>query len=389
MNDHLAQQDSWITRAAGWALAFALGTGAVASGGAPPERGGEPPEIVWQTLGVAQGLPTEKVFSIVTDGDRVWAGTEKGLALVEEGKVSRVYGVADGLPYPVITALAMSRPGGDLWIGTMGGLARFSGGRIDAYTQLSSGLANDVVYGVACDGPVVWAATAAGLSRFDTRKGTWDIFDTSNSLMHEPWCYGVTAAQGQVYVAVWGGGVVIRDEKTGRFREHRDPDGEPEIDLFRNDGLMHDVTSTISVSGRLMWVGTYFGLSRYDGRRWGTWNQDDSPIAGNFVIFIKALGDAVWIGTDRGVSRFDSVTWQTWRRLEDPTKNEYRFTGADGKTAVMPAATGPAHNTVYGIDFAGDEVWLATAAGLSHGVPATRQSHAESRVIKQARGERQ
>lgn len=327
--------------------------------------------VRWETIGSAHGLPSEKVFAVLADEHGVWAGTDKGLARLEGDDV-RVFGTEDGLPFPAVTALAASAATGDVWIGTMGGLARLSAGRIDAFTQLDSGLVNDVIYGVAVDGPEVWVATAAGLSLYDTRTATWEIFDTSNTLMHEPWCYAVTTAAGEVYVAVWGGGVIVRDSDTGHFREHRDPDGELEIDLFRDDGLVHDVTSAISVSADTMWVGTYFGLSRYAGRRWQSYNQEDSGLASDFINFVKADGDVVWIATDQGLSRFDSHTWHTWRQRAEGSGVELHITGPDAAGRSTPLASGPSSDMIYGIDIEQGDIWLATAAGLSHGIAAHR-----------------
>ena len=55
------------------------------------------------------------------------------------------------------------------------------------------------------------------------------------------------------------------DTATGGFRTHRDPDHEMEIDLFRDDGLVHDVTSAVAFAEDTLWVGTYGGgLSVFD-----------------------------------------------------------------------------------------------------------------------------
>lgn len=371
MGDDPGRRRRWTTAppATAATLLGAVLVLALASVGAAPPRqaaGGDPFFRAWRTISRHDGLPSDKVLAVLVHRGGVWAGTEKGLARIEGGRVVDVLDTADGLPFAAVSSLAADAETGDLWIGTLGGLARLSGGRIDAFTQLDSGLANDVVYGVAVDGPTVWIATAAGLSQYDPRPQAWQIFDTSNTLMHEPWCYAVDVREGTVYVAVWGGGVVVREAESGRFRSHRDPDGEMEIDLFRDDGLVHDVTSAISVTDEAMWVGTYFGLSRYDGRRWRTYNQDDSGLAGDFINFLRARGAIVWIATDQGLSRFDSDTWHTWRRRDD--RPELRITERDGTTRTMPLGSGPAGNTIYGVDLDGDDIWLATGSGLSHGV---------------------
>jgi len=81
----------------------------------------------WTSFTTADGLPSNEVFAVRIDGERVWAGTSKGLAVYEEGRW-RAIGTSDGLPHRVILSLDVSRRTGDLWIGTMGGLARLSGG---------------------------------------------------------------------------------------------------------------------------------------------------------------------------------------------------------------------------------------------------------------------
>jgi ligand-binding sensor domain-containing protein len=338
------------------------------------------PDITWTHYDSEQGLPSDKVMSVAVDGAAVWAGTEGGLARLE-GEEVRAWTTAQGLPFNVVISLAVSPESGDLWVGTMGGLARVSAGRVDAFTQLSSGLANDVVYGLTVKGSEVWVATAAGLSNYNVRSQKWDIYDTENTLMHEPWIYALSSDAERVYAGIWGGGVLVY-EPDGTFRDHRDPDGEMEVDLFRDDGLVHDVVSAVSVSGKHLWVGTYFGVSRYDGRRWRSWNSTDSGLAGDFINFVHARDGAVWIATDQGLSRFDMNTWHTWR-LDDQGRHELRITGPDGKhqSRIMP--TGLASNTIYGIAIgANGDLWVATAQGLCHGVPTTHPASAKGRSAK-------
>jgi hypothetical protein len=41
---------------------------------------------------------------------------------------------------------------------------------------------------------------------------------------------------------------------------------------------------------------------------------------------------------------------------------------AQGNSSRVPADTAPAHHYTFGMDFHDDDVWVATAKGLSHGV---------------------
>ena len=321
----------------------------------------------WRTFTTRDGLPSDKAHCVRVDGDRVWVGTDNGLALYEKGRWY-TYTVADGLAHPTVLSIDVSPITGDVWIATMGGLNRWSAGRFDKFDQFNSGLINDVVYGVACDGNNVWAATASGVSRLNTNTGQWTIFNTENAPMHEPWAYSVSAKDSMVYIAVWGGGVVEFNTRIERWRDYRDPDKEMEIDLFPDDGLVHDVTASVSYENGILWVGTYFGLNRYNGSRWWGYFDHDSGLASNFINFVKARGSAVWICTDKGLNSFDGKTWVTYRKT--PNNNGGEILISEGATIVEKSAysTTIAHNFVLGVDFQGDTLWVATAKGVSRGV---------------------
>ena len=154
------------------------------------------PRYRWQNFTTADGLPGDRVFSVAVDGARIWVGTENGLGLYENGKW-KVFRPADGLAHRVVTYVAIDKKTHDVWAATMGGLSRYSAGRFDNFTQLNSGLSNDVVYGVAVQGDFVWAATAAGASRLNTRTGEWSLFNERNTPMYEIWTYAVSAGTEQ------------------------------------------------------------------------------------------------------------------------------------------------------------------------------------------------
>jgi len=327
------------------------------------------PRFRWENFTTADGLPDNRVYSVAVDGDRVWAGTDNGLALYEHGKW-KVFTTADGLAHRAVLALALDKQTHDLWIATMGGLSRYSAGRFDTFTQLSSGLANDVVYGLAVQGDFLWVATAAGGSRLNTRTGEWSLYNERNTPMYEIWTYSVSAAPDKVYYAVWGGGVLEYDVKTGRWKDYNDPDGENEIVLYKDQGLIHEITTSVSYVNGILWAATYFGASRYDGRNWRNFLDKDSGLPSNFLNQVKTIdGTRTWFSTDKGLAYFDGENWATWRPALDTRTPEMLVRDARGAVSRVPVDTAPAHHYIFGVDFQGDDLWVATAKGVSHGIP--------------------
>ncbi len=321
----------------------------------------------WETFDVSNGLPSDKVLSVYATKEAVWAGTERGLARFD-GRRWKTYLPKDGLAHQVVMSIAEDPDTGDMWFGTLGGLSRFSAGRFDTFTQLGSGLVNNVVYGVTVQHGEVWAATAAGTSRYNIAQNRWTIFDETNTPMHEIWCYSVTGDGNKIYVAVWGGGLLEYDPKRDRWKDYTDPDREMEIDLFRNDGLVHDVVASVACDqARRVWIGTYFGLSTYDGRKWRNFMEHDSPLISNFINFVTARGDFGWIATDNGLNASDRRDFWTYQRDPETGKGIVSWHPAQGAAARFKIDTIFPHNYILGISFQGDDIWLATERGVARG----------------------
>lgn len=317
----------------------------------------------WETFTTKDGLPANKIYCVRTDGDRVWIGTSAGLVLYENDEFT-TFTVEDGLAHPGVLAIDVSELTGDVWIGTLGGLNRYSGGQFTTFTQFNSGLANDVIYAVVCDGKDVWTATGGGASHYDTYQEKWAIYTERNAPMHEPWTYSVCAGDNKVFIAAWGGGVIEYQKETGNFRDYVDPDGEMEIDLFPDDGVVHDITTAVSHANGILWVATYFGLSRYDGTHWKGYFDHDSGLASNFINFLKADGDVVYLCTDEGLSTFNGEEWVTYKTNGSGGS---RVLYQDGEATTISDPTGIAHDFTIGVDLHGDDIWVATSYGLSRG----------------------
>jgi hypothetical protein len=319
----------------------------------------------WRNFTTKDGLPSDHAYSVRIDGDRVLVGTHDGLAVYENNKW-RTFTTKDGLAHNGVVSIDVNQLTGDVWIGTLGGLSKWSGGKFTTYNQFNSGMPNDLVYCVFCDGKDVWVATGGGAGHLDTQTGLWDIFTEQNAPMHEPWTYGVSTGGGKVYIAAWGGGVIEYNKDTKHFRDYTDPDGFMEIDLQPNDGLIHDITTATSYADSILWVSTYFGMSRYDGKNWKGYFNTDSGLASNFINFLRAEGRVVFVCSDNGLSSTDGTTWVTYKK-DDNSENGKAIITTGNEKKEIPLSPSISQNFIIGVDAADDVLWVATSKGVSRG----------------------
>ena len=328
----------------------------------------------WEQYTVADGLPDDHIFSVKADGHWIWIGTEGGLARLDKrtGKI-RSWTEKDGLPWRVVSAMDVNTVTGELWLGLFGGgLARFSGGRFDHFHQMNSGLVNDVVYGVCIQDENVWAATTAGASRLNTITGEWTIYTEKNAPMEEIWNYGCSVNDGKVYLGVWGSGVLEFDIATERWKDYLDPDGEMEIDLYRDDGIVHVITTGVSAVDKTLWITTYFGASRYDGRHWRGYFKKDSGSPSDFHNAVKGRSaNEAWFATDMGigvVADFPTDTWVVYTTNHAKGEGQALITRGKEEVATIKMGINLPHNYALWTEIDGDDVWIGTSKGLAHGI---------------------
>src|ERR1039458_7742007 len=72
------------------------------------------PRFRFQNFTTANGPPPDQVSAVLVDGDRVWAGTDNGLAEYENGQW-KVYTPADGLAHRAVLSLALDKRTGAVW----------------------------------------------------------------------------------------------------------------------------------------------------------------------------------------------------------------------------------------------------------------------------------
>jgi len=342
----------------------------------------------WKQFTVDDGLPNDHIFAVAVDGSHVWVGTEDGLARIDKmtGKI-RTWNEKDGLPWRVVSSLAVNEKTGELWIGMFGGgLARLSGGRFDHWHQLNSGLVNDVVYGVAVESDNIWVATTAGANRYNTVTGEWAIYTEKNAPMEEIWNYAVTYNDGKVYIGVWGSGVLEFDVATERWQDYLDPDGEMEIDLYRDDGIVHVITTGVSFVERILWVGSYFGGSRYDGRHWRGYYAHECGLPSDFINAVRARSsNEAWYATDKGlgvVTDFATDTWVTYTLVPETHSGKAVVSRGTETLETVEMGVNIPHNYVLWTELDGNDVWVGTSKGLAWGVGSGYYAGLEERSAR-------
>lgn len=328
-----------------------------------PNTGQMPLYGEWKVFTTEDGLPSNKINTVKIDEDRILVGTDRGLAVFEDN-VWTVYTQDDGLAHRNVLSIDVDELTGDVWIGTMSGLNRWSAGLFERFDQFNSGLANDVVYEAHVNDRYVWVATAAGANRYDTYQKQWKIFNEETSPLHEPWTYGITTGKNKAYIAAWGGGVVEYNNETDRFRVYRDPDGQFQLSLFPDDGLVHDITTGVAFDNDILWVSTYFGLSRYDGQSWKGYLDHDTGLTSGFINAIKAKNSIAYIATDDGLNTFDGTTWVTYNTGTESGEGITTISNIE-KEKKLTTDSSISHGFIWNMDIDDEMIWVATSYGLS------------------------
>ncbi|MCK9335595.1 MAG: T9SS type A sorting domain-containing protein [Candidatus Cloacimonetes bacterium] len=79
----------------------------------------------------------------------------------------------------------------------------------------------------------------------------------------------------------------------------------------------------IDTQGR-KWIGTNFGLFRFDGATWVSWNTANSAIPSNDIndIAFDAYSN-VWIATDNGLGKLSNNSWNSWTTSNSSIPTDY------------------------------------------------------------------
>lgn len=200
-----------------------------------------------------------------------------------DGKSWRKFTTNDGLVSNLVTTI-VNDDIGNLWFGSERGVSRFDGTHWKTFTQ-ADGLASNWVDAISKDKTGdLWFQTDKGLSRFD--GSTWDYFpqDVGRPLTEDK-----------------NGNLLFFGNGIFRF------DGTSWVTVYNEVNFINTVSPPFSLAwdrnGNL-WMGTYYGLVRYNGSALQTFSLRNFPEFTVNGIVIDRYGQ-IWCTTAYGLFRYD------------------------------------------------------------------------------------
>lgn len=360
----------------------------------------------------ASGLAEDWTTSVVEDNEgNLWVGTGScGLMRVDRIGFTK-FGADDGLIERRVAAVSPDTSGGVYLIGGRT-VHHVTDGRLEA---VSWRLPRDVKYFgwgtnqvTLCDSKGEWwVPTGEGLFRFAAVSRFSDLaacepvarYGTREGMGGSEAFRIFEDSRGDLWLGVFGAGVVRWERKTGTFHQLGAAVGDT---AWAASAFAEDRTGAV-------WVGLYRGgLARCRGGRCDRFPPGgDLPRGFVWALLVDHIG-RLWVGTDQGgLLRTDDPTAPTpfWHHYttadglasdgilaltEDRFGNIYagsrrgvdRLEPATGRVAHFDTSSGLVNNNIQGActDRNGD-VWFATPAGASRLHPRAATSTTRPRLV--------
>jgi hypothetical protein len=126
----------------------------------------------------------------------------------------------------------------------------------------------------------------------------------------------------------------------------------------------------------VVWISTYFGGSRYDGRHWRGYTQQENGLPSDFNNNIKGRSaqEALFC-SDKGLGILtdapnEDATWVAYTRDPDTGRGRARVTVGGRTIEEVDMPVGVPHSFMISADVDGDDIWVGTAKGLGRGIGA-------------------
>jgi len=295
----------------------------------------------------SNGLSHQVINVVFEDQHRIWAGTDNGLNLIENGQV-RKFNLGSGSSINRVRDILKDSKG-NLWICTYDGLIRFDQGVKRRYTQADGLLSNRIRNIVEDPNGCLWIGTVSGINKMV--DGTIvKAYTKEHGLSNDFIMSLFLDESGMMWVGTNGEGVFVLD---------------PELDHFTpvriRESFYKDVIFEISQDAQgKTWITSNGGIVIYDGKKFhslgfvgGQFNNS------TFQILQDQTGD-YWLNSDKGVIHVERSQVEEFLQGNLDKISRYNlYNRADGMNAseVTPASKSLASD--QGI------LWISTLKGIT------------------------
>jgi signal transduction histidine kinase/ligand-binding sensor domain-containing protein len=349
------------------------------------------------------------VSSLAAGADgAVWIGSSNGALEVSQGGVLHSFRTAQGLPDPMVRALACDRSG-FIWAGTNRGVARFNGNRFTV-ALAETGVVS--VRAIAGDREGnVWVGDNSGLSRL--RDDVFTVYGRG-----EGWPSAIPTSvlqdrAGRVWVGFHESGLMLAGGGERRVYTTRDrlPDNQVysiresrsgDLLIGTRNGLavMHgdsfqvhrpedrlrrfNVYDALEDNAGRMWLVTPAGLERSGGGRFAIVQPGEPVLDALFITLCLGKDGAVWAGTrGKGLWRVRGQERRRFSKADGLSSDDVRSMYQDPDGTLWIGTYGGGLNSLRGGRFQhytekdgllsdnvakiiddGSALWLATARGI-------------------------
>ncbi|HEX8681572.1 MAG TPA: alpha/beta fold hydrolase, partial [Ardenticatenaceae bacterium] len=200
------------------------------------------------------GLPSDGVTALASDGETLWIGTLRGLAQWQEGQATTVE-----FPLEEHHALALHNGETGLWVGTADGIARFA-------------------------------------------DGAWQTWQVGDDGLRSDWGTSFTEHQGTLYVGTYGGSVQRWTDD-----QWQSVGANPPLQI-----------TTLTSNGPTLWAGTPRGLWSWNGSTWSQADlAAENPPINRLALTENALWAGTEAGLFRQPLSPPSSAWEPVPALEN------------------------------------------------------------------------
>jgi len=265
----------------------------------------------WDLVNAFDGLPSDSITVLEADGDTMWVGTTRGIALWNGREIAgAVPDLGTPSPFSSNDVKGIVVYGDTLFVAVANGiyLARLSDSFRGGWTQVNTGLFGLGVTGLAGNGTDVFALANGATHRWNRQTGQWSLASGSGSggrrLRDE---FGHVLSISTLGIYEWGGTQFAA--VAGSPTPDTSPDGSVEI--------------SSDPSGKLFAVQS----GRLREQAAPTWIQRRPPgPVGNDVTNLLATSNGTYVCTlQEGVGRLRDGVWRNWYGTDPTVVNDTTF----------------------------------------------------------------